>query len=507
MSARIPSSGPAREALRAKGQFWTPDWVAEAMVAYVLQGDTDHLFDPAVGAGAFFQAAKVLQSRLGTRVTLLGAEVDGEALRQARQNGLSEAELRGVRLSDFVLDPPHRVFRAIVANPPYLRHHRLPLPTKARLKAYGVSLMGKALDGRAGLHVYFLLRALQVLADGGRLAFILPADICEGVFAQSLWQWITQHYHLDAVITFAPEASPFPGVDTNAVIVLISRRAPSDALWWVRCHAPDGIALQAWILNGFGQAGGPALAITRRSLPEALATGLSRPPRTEASSGPTLGDYVTVMRGIATGANEFFFLTRAQAVARHIPEEYLVSAVGRTRDVHGDRLTRETLKTLDAAGRPTWLLSLDGRPIERFPQALRAYLAEGHRQELPQRALIAMRRPWYKMETRAVPPILFAYLGRRHVRFIRNLAGAVPLTGFLCVYPRRTDPAFVNALFETLNHPATIANLSLVAKSYGAGALKVEPRALERLPLPLAVVETAGLSLPAHATQHEFSYA
>ena len=56
----IPRSGPHREALRVKGQFWTPDWVAEAMVAYVVGGDCDTIFDPAVGAGAFFRAAKTL---------------------------------------------------------------------------------------------------------------------------------------------------------------------------------------------------------------------------------------------------------------------------------------------------------------------------------------------------------------------------------------------------------------------------------------------------------------
>lgn len=55
----IPSSGPAREALREKGQFWTPPWVAEAMVAWCLADGRDSIFDPAVGAGAFFQAARV----------------------------------------------------------------------------------------------------------------------------------------------------------------------------------------------------------------------------------------------------------------------------------------------------------------------------------------------------------------------------------------------------------------------------------------------------------------
>ena len=38
---RLLNNREKREILRQKGQFWTPDWVAEAMVAYVLGGGSD----------------------------------------------------------------------------------------------------------------------------------------------------------------------------------------------------------------------------------------------------------------------------------------------------------------------------------------------------------------------------------------------------------------------------------------------------------------------------------
>ena len=115
-------------------------------------------------------------------------------------------------------EPPSGPFKAIVANPPYIRHHRLATHIKHELKNIAVNSIGTALDGRAGLHIYFLVRALQLLDSGGRLAFIMPADTCEGVFSTTLWRWITHSYRLDAVVTFAPTASPFPGVDTNPMV-------------------------------------------------------------------------------------------------------------------------------------------------------------------------------------------------------------------------------------------------------------------------------------------------
>lgn len=428
---------------------------------------------------------------------LRGTEVDPQALEQAQAGGLSALDLALVELRDF-LYPPDTRYSAIVANPPYLRHHRLPQATKEKLRTVAARLIGTTLDGRAGLHVYFLLRALELLATGGRLAFIMPADTCEGVFAPALWGWITKHYCLDAVISFVPDASPFPQVDTSPLIFLI-RQAPSpDQFSWVRCLKAGTIDLKRWLDSDFTTPPGDDLQIIRCGINEAVARGLSRRPDTpsakQAETGVTLGDLAKVMRGIATGANEFFFLTRQQADTLKLPDNLLMPAVGRTRDVPGELITQETLLKLEADGRPTLLFAPDGRNLDTFPVAVRGYLLQGQKAGLDQRPLIAQRRPWYRMETRKAPPFLFAYLGRRNARFIRNLTGVMPLTSFLCVYPFDKSATGIEKIWQVLRHPDTVNNLPLVGKSYGAGTIKVEPRALEKLPIPASVIAEAGLS-------------
>lgn len=503
---RLPSSGPAREALREKGQFWTPSWVTEAMVAYTVNGGADTVFDPAVGAGAFFLAAKHLSCEIGRKIALRGTEIDPTALEQARQAGLNDKDLKSVQITDFVLSPPPGPFTAIVANPPYIRHHRLPLGIKEELRKFGACLIGKALDGRAGLHVYFLLRALELLDAEGRLAFIMPADTAEGVFSSTLWNWITCNYRLDAVVTFAPEASPFPKVDTNAIIFMIRNSHPDKHFLWARCSEPQTKHLKLWALSDFKETNGTALTVYKRQLSEGLRTGLSRKPVNRKHHGLTLGHFAKVLRGIATGANDFFLLSKSKAAELEIPRDLLIPAVARTRDIPGDEITSETIDSLESMGRPTLLFSPGGQPIDYFPHPVRAYLKQGEYKGLDKRPLIATRRPWYKMESRSVPPFLFAYLGRRNARFIRNLAGVVPLTGFLCVYPLQQDPAYVHKLWEILRHPKTMANLSLVGKSYGAGAIKVEPRALENLPIPSSLISKVGLQPRSKTQQLHFYY-
>src|SRR5437870_13013505 len=110
----LPATGPEREALRKKGQFWTPDWVAEAMVGYCLASGNDHIFDPAVGAGAFFRAAKTIAAESGRHITLSGTEIVRDALQQARHNGLTEIDLYNVQLWYFILQSPCDIYSAIV---------------------------------------------------------------------------------------------------------------------------------------------------------------------------------------------------------------------------------------------------------------------------------------------------------------------------------------------------------------------------------------------------------
>ncbi len=496
LSQPVPRTGPAREALRHKGQFWTPDWVADAMVAYALSGGAPELFDPAVGAGAFFRAAKRWSQRTGQPVQLLGAEVDAAALDEAKRAGLTDADLGRVSLRDFVLQPPPRTFAAIVTNPPYIRHHRLSAETKVHLRHWSRAMLGHSIDGRAGLHVYFLLRCLERLAVGGRLAFIVSADVCEGVFARGLWEWIGRRFQIEGVVTFEAGAAPFPQIDTNAILLLIRNAPPQPELLWARCTAIEPEVLRTWAAAPRDVSPAPAaLRVWRRRLDEALATGLSRPPGREGRTRYRLGDFASVMRGIVTGDNEFFFLTCSRAARLGIPVSYLIPAIGRTRDVPGDELTAEHLAALDQQGRPTRLLSVGNRALADLPEPVRRYLKHGESLGLPDKPLIASRRPWYRVEARCVPPFLFAYLGRRNARFIRNRAGVVPLTCLLCVYPFDESPPAIERLWQVLRHPATAANLRLVGKTYGGDAIKVEPRALEQLPLPDEVVEAAGLLL------------
>src|SRR5436309_5068621 len=219
----LPGVGPRREELREKGQFWTPSWLAKVMAHWVTKEGPDTVFDPAVGPGTFFSAAR----EIGYTGRFDGYELHETALDGCIKSGLTKTELGRIVVGDFISKDLGRTFPAIVSNPPYIRHHRLSEQRKDGLRTVAERVLGFALDGRVGLHIYFLLKCLEHLSPYGRLAFLLPADVCEGISSKALWNRLCERYRLDAVLSFEQSAAPFPNVDTNAMVFLMSHAAPN----------------------------------------------------------------------------------------------------------------------------------------------------------------------------------------------------------------------------------------------------------------------------------------
>lgn len=483
MHQKLPNNWKLREILRDKGQFWTPNWVAEAMVSYVSK-ETELIFDPAAGRGAFLEALIKLNKK---KISFYGIDIDEDVLSDKIYNN----EFSIIEKRDFIRNPPQKKFKAIVANPPYIRHHRISEETKRFLKKLFATITGFNIDGRAGYHIYFFVKALNILETGGKLAFIMPSDTCEGVFAEKLWKWISKKFCIEAVITFDEKATPFPNVDTNAIVFLIKKSDPIQNILWVKSNQANSSDLLEFVSSGFKKNSFNSLKIVNRNLEEAIATGLTRPEQKSPNFKFHLYDFAKTMRGIATGSNEFFFLTEKQVNEYGLPKEFIKRAIGRTKDIKGNILLFEDIDKLDVKGRPTYLLSIKNTDI--LPETVIKYLKMGERMNLPNKSLIKQRKPWYKMENREIPPILFAYLGRRNSRFILNEAGILPLTGFLCIYPIYNDKEYIRNLWQALNHPETLKNLNLVGKSYGSGSIKVEPGKLSKLPISENIVNLFSL--------------
>ncbi len=448
------------------------------------------ILEPAVGPGALLAACRRLQSG---KLDVTAYEIDEKVL--GSSNGdleYMQSEITDLRIQNYLESPAMASFSAIIANPPYLRHHKISPEIKALCKDITFRTLGISIDARAGLHIYFLIKALEDLAENGRLVFLMPADTFEGVFAEKLWSAISKNYRIDGVITLSSEVAAFPGVDTNAVIVSITKSEPTKQMLWCKWRGKDPIIFADSISYSFQKrSSGNAddLECIEVDISNAIKRGFTRSQTEEETDGLPFSNFAKTMRGIATGENDFFVMTKKRLNELGLDESNFVRTIMRVKDLPKSGLNLGDLEDLDAMGRPTYLLSIN--QDSEINLELSKYLKYGEELGIHKRALVSARKNWYFMEKREPVPILFAYLGRRNVRFTLVETEIQPLTGFLCIYPLKGVDA--EKLVQALNHPSTIKELSKVGKSYGDGAIKVEPGGLRKLVIPFEALKHAGI--------------
>lgn len=460
-------SGDVRRPL---GQFFTPLAPGRVMARWALQDKPTLLTDPGCGSGSLLIAAS--QER-ASKTKLLGFDIDPSAIAMAEANrGVRSIHRLELRQLDFLQDEISERPDAVICNPPYTRHQSLSSNHKTAIHESLSARLGVRFSHLASLHVLFLMRALDMAADEARLAFITPAHWLDMAYARDVKRLLLEQAHVEAIVTFPNDQPVFEHALTTASITLI--RKGQDAHSTTRViHAttadPDALAAQL----EDPEAGEPVVLTNR--------TKWSHPARRGATGEP-LSAFARVRRGAATGHNAFFVLSERRRRDLGIGHSSVRACLTSPRNFLGQEITETVLGELPDDV-PRWLLD-PKRPRPTGP--LGDYLAYGTALGVRDRSLVALReragRPWYRIGVNFEAPILFTYFNRSSARFMRNIAGAVPLNTWLIIEP--LAGVDTDDLFEILTSRAVEERLRDDCRIYGNGLWKLEPSELAALPLP-----------------------
>lgn len=478
-----------QDARRTLGQYWTPAPIAEFMGAWAA-GAGPRMLDPAVGSGRLVQALG-REGRASSGLHVRAHEISPLVLMIAQANAAlarrTDMEL-DLRLCDFLAAPTEE-FDAVVCNPPYTRHHLIPDKTKKMLIERTLAEFGVRLSGFTSLFVYFFVRAISSVREGGRISFITPSELYEASYSTPFKKILLQNAMPKAIISFDKSHQVFEGVDTAGCITLAEKESetPMTALIEVSSWPGTETLLEAIESGEDLRADWGTVKFLPKALMDASAKwSSSHRMAAPTNSLPPLASMAKIVRGVATGANSYFCLSREEARQHNIPKDYLVPVVTQTRTVQNYKLDLADIGRLGEGGRKVWLFNCRIRK-EDAPQEVRDYIEMGEKLKLHERSLLKLKKgKWHMVERRDPPPILFTYLSRGNTRFIHNVSGAQALNVFLLVYPNddiSRDPYKVKAMTAILNSAAIKGHLHLIGRSYGGDTVKLEPRELDKLPM------------------------
>ena len=146
---------------RRYGQFFTPEPIADLMCQWILEHRPRRILDPATGTGIFIR--EILKRASCQPITAI--DVDPMVLEAAKMATKGEGDNVEFLRADFLTWPSPSSFDAIIANPPYLKHHNFHYDCDI-FREIGRRCKVR-LSRLTNIYVLFILEICRRLNDGG----------------------------------------------------------------------------------------------------------------------------------------------------------------------------------------------------------------------------------------------------------------------------------------------------------------------------------------------------
>lgn len=469
------------------GQFATPSILAYDLLCYakkILSKDDDVRFlDPAFGTGAFYAA--LLKAFPEHRIAMANAfEIDPHYAKPAK--ALWKETNLSVSFEDFTTANPKALANLVICNPPYVRHHHIVNGQKQRLLDASENASGERLSGLAGLYCHFLLQSHAWMQDGALAGWLIPSEFMDVNYGREVKNYLLNKTTLLHIHRFDPDDVQFDDALVSSAIV-----------WFRKSPPPKNHKVK------FTYGGTLSKAKLQRKIPVTVLRDehkWTRFPAQDArlvSTDPTISDFFSIRRGLATGHNKFFILSEEEISKRGLTLDLFRPILPSPRNLKNDEidstdqgfpLTEKKLFLLDC--------SLSESEIRSTKPALWSYLEEGRADGVSEGYLCRHRSPWYSQEKRLPSPFLCTYLGRngtsrgRPFRFLLNHSQAAATNVYLLLYPQpaladllEKEPEKKREIWKVLNRITPEALLG-EGRVYGGGLHKLEPKELGKVTVP-----------------------
>jgi len=461
-----------KEHRKKLGQFFTPLAISDLMASWIKYNKPDLILDPALGTGILVRSIR----NVGLNSRVVAHEVDRSVIDYCEQKLERDSEVT-LLIQDYLSSRYHESFDAIIANPPYIRHHDFSISIED--KSFIESKYGK-LPSTSNIYVFFVLKILSDLKPDGRAAIIIPSDWLNSNFGRVFKRILFETGYVSKVLYFQNNLDPFEDNLSTATILLIDKSKTDMAfqLAVVSGTSDSFEEISKCLLDGSAHESiskidldnldpmmkwGPIFEGSHRKLPEGWVA---------------LGDLFKSRRGIATGANNYFLVSKTTLALNGLDANRARACIGRSKDIHGLVFEDLDYNEIVESGAPGFLLDLDPNFV-----ADEKYLQFGLELDLPERFLLANRKPWFKQEIRPIAQILVGVFGRDGVRFIWNKSKATNLTTFHGLFSEMPQDE-ICVIVALLNSTIIQSHNRKSERSYGGGLQKVEPKDLLDMEIP-----------------------
>ena len=163
------------------GQYFTPKSIKELLLSKLPKKDNADILDPACGSGEFLLSCK----KYFKNPILYGFDIDKKLINIASKL-VKNASIKNF---DFLnIDINKKKYDYIIGNPPYFE---LKLNEEIKKKYFDI------IKGRVNIFSLFIKTGLDLLKDGGYLAYVVPPSMNNGAYFSKLREYIIKNSSLE----------------------------------------------------------------------------------------------------------------------------------------------------------------------------------------------------------------------------------------------------------------------------------------------------------------------
>ncbi|MCU0389520.1 MAG: Eco57I restriction-modification methylase domain-containing protein [Thermoflexibacter sp.] len=460
-------------------QFFTPFSIADFMAKWILGNENlNAVLEPAFGLGVFSRA--ILNYK--ENIDIKGFEVDKTIFEKAKQQ-FDEIENVNLLLQDYMYNDWENKYDGIICNPPYFKFHDY--DNKNILKEIETNLKCK-LNGFTNLYTLFLLKSIHQLKPNGRCAYIIPSEFLNSDYGKLVKTYLIKSKALRHIIVIGFEENVFDDALTTASIVLCANDNLTQNVHFHNIQSLEDLTkIEDIIVNypNFSETEQRNAARTYNF--SELNPEIKWKAYYQKQNGikfknlVPFSTYAKVVRGIATGSNEYFTFNLSKAKAYNIEEQYLLPCICSAKDARTSFFAIQDFEELKKNDKLVFLFNA----LNPNDKNVNSYIQKGEIEGVNQRFLTASRTPWYALENRQPAPIWVSVFNRTGLRFIRNEANIANLTSYHCIYPKQTSlfsEIHIDLLFAYLLTDTAKQIFEDNSRQYGNGLQKFEPNDLNK---------------------------
>lgn len=483
------------DADKLRGGYYTSSELAAWLCAWAIRTPKDCILEPSCGDGIFLEAAFNRLTELHVEPSsiannLRGIEIipDEAEHARARLNGRLGLQADNViETGDFFSwwqESNGKLFDVAIGNPPFIRYQTFPEPHRSKAMEIMVSL-GLKPNRLTNIWVPFVVAAAASLRPGGRLAFVLPAELLQVSYAAQLRSFLTDRFARIDII--ACNELFFEKAEQEVVLLLadgaLVEASPDNAcrvsmteahtVAEITCRLPAEVIANSspktvhhdyekWLKYFLNER---EIAFMRELRVSEIAT--------------TLRTHASVDVGVVTGKNEFFVLN-AEQVEQLGLDTYTTRLVSRSVHLKGAQF--DTSDWLTAAGDNDRVHLLHLAPVNgsKLSVPLANYIKFGEKENIHKGYKCSVRKPWYAVPAVWAPD---GFLFRQIYDFPRIVLNKAGATSTDTIH-RLTCKAKPETVVANLYTHLTAASAEIEGRSYGGGVLELEPTEAERLLVP-----------------------